>query len=175
MFSYEKKLQFPVNIKNPNPKLAQIIITQYGGPDGELGASLRYLSQRFSMPNGETRATLNDIGSEELAHLEMIGTMCHQLLQGADCEMLKKYGFDTDYVEHGLGVYPQNAGGVPFTASYIRSSSVATTASSRVPTTCSYTRSMTRLPPSIARGFAGKRVLAYLAGIIAINFILLKC
>ena len=121
MWLYEKKLQFPVNIKKPDPRMAKLIITQYGGADGELAASLRYLSQRFSMPNGETRATLNDIGSEELAHLEMIGTMCHQLLQGADCEMLKKSGFDTDYVEHGVGVYPQNAAGVPFNAAYIQS------------------------------------------------------
>lgn len=121
MWLYDKKLQFPVCIKKPDPRMAKLIITQYGGADGELAASLRYLSQRFSMPTGETRATLNDIGSEELAHLEMIGTMCHQLLQGADCEMLKKYGFDTDYVEHGLGVYPQNAAGVPFNAAYIQS------------------------------------------------------
>lgn len=90
MWLYEKKLQFPINIKKPDPRMAKLIITQYGGADGELAASLRYLSQRFSMPNGETRATLNDIGSEELAHLEMIGTMCHQLLQGADCEAEKK-------------------------------------------------------------------------------------
>lgn len=127
MWLYDKKLQFPVNIKNPDPRMAKLIITQYGGADGELAASLRYLSQRFSMPTGETRATLNDIGSEELAHLEMIGTMCHQLLQGADCEMLKKYGFDTDYVEHGLGVYPQNAAGVPFTAAYLQSKGDAVT------------------------------------------------
>ena len=121
MWLYEKKLQFPINIKKPDPRMAKLIITQYGGADGELAASLRYLSQRFSMPNGETRATLNDIGSEELAHLEMIGTMCHQLLQGADCEMLKKCGYDTDYVEHGIGVYPQNAAGVPFNAAYLQS------------------------------------------------------
>ena len=121
MWLYDKKLQFPVCIKKPDPRMAKLIITQYGGADGELAASLRYLSQRFSMPTGETRATLNDIGSEELAHLEMIGTMCHQLLQGADCEMLKKYGFDADYVEHGVGVYPQNAAGVPFNAAYIQS------------------------------------------------------
>ena len=127
MWLYDKKLQFPVNIKNPDPRMAKLIITQYGGADGELAASLRYLSQRFSMPTGETRATLNDIGSEELAHLEMIGTMCHQLLQGADCEMLRKYGFDTDYVEHGLGVYPQNAAGVPFTAAYLQSKGDAVT------------------------------------------------
>ena len=127
MWLYDKKLQFPVNIKNPDPRMAKLIITQYGGADGELAASLRYLSQRFSMPTGETRATLNDIGSEGLAHLEIIGTMCHQLLQGADCERLKKYGFDTDYVEHGLGVYPQNAAGVPFTASYIQSKGDAVT------------------------------------------------
>ncbi|MBE7057387.1 MAG: manganese catalase family protein [Ruminococcaceae bacterium] len=121
MWVYEKKLEYPVKIKKPNPRIAKLIITQYGGADGELAASLRYLSQRFAMPTEETRAILNDIGSEELAHLEMIGTICHQLTKGADCKMLKEAGFDPDYVEHGLGIYPQNAAGVPFTASYLQS------------------------------------------------------
>lgn len=121
MWLYDKKLEFPVNIKHPDPRMAKLIITQYGGADGELGAALRYLSQRFTMPNGKTKAVLNDIGSEELAHLEMIGTICTQLLDGADCQMLKDAGYDAAYVEHGVGVYPQNATGVPFTAAYIQS------------------------------------------------------
>ncbi len=121
MWIYEKKLEFPVNIKNPNPRLAKLIITQSGGPDGELAASLRYLSQRFTMPTGETKAILTDIGTEELAHLEMIGTICSQLLKGADCETLKACGYDPAYVDHGCGIYPMNAAGVPFTAAYIQS------------------------------------------------------
>ena len=121
MWVYEKKLEYPVKIKKPNPKIAKLIITQYGGADGELAASLRYLSQRFAMPTEETRAILNDIGSEELAHLEMIGAICHQLTKDADCKMLKEAGFEPSYVEHGLGIYPQNAAGVPFTASYLQS------------------------------------------------------
>ena len=95
MFSYEKKLQYPVNIKNPNPKLAQIIITQYGGPDGELGASLRYLSQRFAMPYPELKGLLTDIGTEELGHLEMIGAIVYQLTRNLSLEGIKKSGFDT--------------------------------------------------------------------------------
>lgn len=121
MWVYEKKLQFPIKIKKCNPKLAKLIITQYGGPDGELAASIRYLSQRFTMPTGETKGILTDIGTEELAHLEMIGTICTQLLKGADCELIKECGYDVNYVEHGLGIYPQNAAGVPFTAAYIQS------------------------------------------------------
>ena len=121
MWVYEKKLEYPVKITTPNPRLAKIIITQYGGPDGELAASLRYLSQRFAMPTEETRAILNDIGSEELAHLEMIGTICHQLLVGADCKMLKEAGFEPNYVEHGLGIYPQDSTGNPFNAAAIQS------------------------------------------------------
>lgn len=121
MWIYEKKLEFPVNIKNANPRLAKLIITQYGGPDGELAASLRYLSQRFTMPTGETKAILTDIGTEELAHLEMIGTICSQLLKGVDCETLEACGYDPAYVDHGCGIYPMNAAGVPFTAAYIQS------------------------------------------------------
>ena len=121
MWIYEKKLEYPVHIRKPNPALAKLIITQYGGPDGELAAALRYLSQKFSMPTDKTKGILNDIGSEELAHLEMIGTICHQLLQGVDCKTLKEYGYEANYVEHGVGIYPQNAAGVPFTAAYIQS------------------------------------------------------
>lgn len=119
MWGYDKKLQYPINIKNPNPKLAQFIISQYGGPDGELGASLRYLSQRYSMPFEIARATLNDIGTEELGHLEMIGTMVHQLTKNLTPEQVKAQGFGPYYVDHGLGVYPQSAGGTPFSASVL--------------------------------------------------------
>lgn len=127
MWLYEKKLQYPINIKKPDPRMARLIITAYGGADGELGAAVRYLSQRFSMPNDTTKAIANDIGSEELGHLEMVGTICHQLLDGADCQMLKEAGYDSAYVEHGLGVYPQDANGVPFTAAYLQSKGDAIT------------------------------------------------
>lgn len=127
MWLYQKKLQYPINIKNPDPRLAKLIITAYGGADGELGAAVRYLSQRFSMPNDTTKAIANDIGSEELGHLERVGTICHQLLDGADCQMLKDAGYDSAYVEHGLGVYPQDANGVPFTAAYLQSKGDAIT------------------------------------------------
>ena len=120
MFVYEKRLQYPVKIKQTNPKLAQIIITQYGGPDGELAASLRYLSQRFSMPMPELKATLNDIGVEELGHLEMIGTIVYQLTKNLNEEQLKAAGFDAYFVDHTTGVYPSSAAGVPFTASYLQ-------------------------------------------------------
>lgn len=121
MWSYDKFLQFPVKIKNPNPKMAKIIITQYGGPDGELGASLRYLSQRFSMITPEAIATCNDIGTEELAHLEMVGAMVRQLMKGASLEEIEKGGMSGYYVDHGRGIYPVSADGVPFNASYIQS------------------------------------------------------
>ena len=98
MFVYEKKLQYPVKIKNPNPALAKFIISQYGGPDGELGASLRYLSQRYSMPYPELKALLTDIGTEELGHLEMIGTIVHQLTRNMSPEEIKKAGFETEDV-----------------------------------------------------------------------------
>jgi len=121
MWSYDKFLQFPVKIKNPNPKMAKIIITQYGGPDGELGASLRYLSQRFSMITPQAIATCNDIGTEELAHLEMVGAMVRQLMKGASLEEIEKGGMSGYYADHGRGVYPVSADGVPFNASYIQS------------------------------------------------------
>ncbi len=121
MFSYEKKLQFPVNIKNPNPKLAQIIISQYGGPDGELGASLRYLSQRFSMPYPELKGLLTDIGTEELGHLEMIGAIVYQLTKNLSLEEIKKSGFDTYFVDHTTGIYPTAASGFPWTAASMQS------------------------------------------------------
>lgn len=121
MFVYEKQLQYPVKIKRPNPQLAKIIISQYGGPDGELGASLRYLSQRFTMPVQELKATLTDIGTEELNHLEMIGAIVYQLTKDLSEEEIKKNGFDAYFVDHTTGVYPSSAAGVPFTAAYIQS------------------------------------------------------
>lgn len=122
MFQYEKRLQYPINIKNPNPKLAKIIITQYGGPDGELGASLRYLSQRFSMPYAELKGLLTDIGTEELGHLEMIGAIVYQLTRNLSVEEIKKAGFDDYFVDHTTGIYPQAASGTPWSAATIQSS-----------------------------------------------------
>lgn len=116
MFVYEKKLQYPVRIKNPNPALAKFIISQYGGPDGELGASMRYLSQRYSMPHPALKAVLTDIGVEELSHLEMVGTLIHQLTRNMTVEQVKKAGFDTYFVDHTAGVYAQAAGGWPYNA-----------------------------------------------------------
>ena len=116
MFVYEKRLQYPIKIKQTNPKLAKIIITQYGGPDGELGASLRYLSQRFSMPVPELKATLTDIGVEELGHLEMIGTIVYQLTKNLTEAEIKEAGFDSYFVDHTAGIYPQAASGNPYTA-----------------------------------------------------------
>lgn len=116
MFVYEKKLQYPVRIKNPNPALAKFIISQYGGPDGELGASLRYLSQRYSMPYLELKGLLTDIGTEELGHLEMVGTIVHQLTRSMTPDEIKKAGFDTYFVDHTAGVYPQFASGTPWSA-----------------------------------------------------------
>lgn len=119
MFVYEKKLQYPVRIKNTNPALAKFIITQYGGPDGELGASLRYLSQRYAMPYPELAAVLTDIGTEELGHLEMIGAIVYQLTRNMTPEQIRKAGFDTYFVDHTAGIYPQFASGTPWTAATI--------------------------------------------------------
>ena len=119
MFVYEKRLQYPVRIKNTNPRLASLIISQYGGPDGELGASLRYLSQRYSMPFPELKALLTDIGTEELGHLEMIGTIVHQLTRDMTPEQIKKAGFETYFVDHTAGVYPTAASGSPWDAAGI--------------------------------------------------------
>ena len=116
MFVYEKKLQYPVRIKNTNPKLAAIIISQYGGPDGELGASLRYLSQRYAMPYPELKGLLTDIGTEELGHLEMIGAIVHQLTRDLSMEEIEKSGFGPYYIDHTVGIWPQAAGGIPFNA-----------------------------------------------------------
>ncbi len=119
MWKYEKKLMYPVKVKNKNPRLAQIILSQYGGPDGELGASLRYLSQRFSMPTKETQGLLNDIGNEELAHLEMVGALVYQLTRDLDSDLVKDSGFYNYFINHSTGVYPANTNGTPFRAEYI--------------------------------------------------------
>lgn len=119
MFVYEKKLQYPVKIANPNPALAKFIISQYGGPDGELGASMRYLSQRYSMPYPELKGLLTDIGTEELGHFEMVGTIIHQLTRNMTPDEIKRAGLDAYFVDHTAGVFPQFASGTPWTASTI--------------------------------------------------------
>ena len=116
MWVYEKKLQYPIKIKNTNPALAKIICAQYGGPNGELGASLRYLSQRYTMPYPELKAILTDIGTEELGHLEMVGTIVYQLTRNLTPEQIQKAGFDAYFVNHTTGVYPADANGTPFSA-----------------------------------------------------------
>ena len=116
MWIYEKRLQYPVKITKTCPKTAQLIISQYGGPDGELSASMRYLSQRYAMPNRQAMGMLTDIGTEELAHLEIVATIVTQLTRNLSMEELQKYGFDKYYVDHTLGIWPQAAGGVPFNA-----------------------------------------------------------
>ncbi|MDR0952010.1 MAG: manganese catalase family protein [Oscillospiraceae bacterium] len=121
MWKYDKKLQYPVKIKNPNPKLAQAIMSQLGGPDGELGASMRYLNQRYSCPFGEITATLTDIGTEELAHMEMISAIVLQLTKNLTIDEIKKSGFDQYFVDHTTGIYPVSAAGVPYTMAYIES------------------------------------------------------
>mgnify|MGYP003462290577 CR=1 FL=1 len=119
MFIYEKKLQYPVKIDRPNPKLAAVIISQYGGPDGELGASLRYLSQRYSMPFDELKGLLTDIGTEELGHLEMVGAIVHQLTRNLKDSQIQDSAFAPYFVDHTVGVYPQFASGTPWNAATI--------------------------------------------------------
>lgn len=121
MWAYEKKLQYPVNIINPNPKLAKVIISQLGGPDGELAASLRYLNQRYAAPYAEVKGLLTDIGTEELAHMEMISAILYQLTRNLTPEQIKASGFDTYFVDHTTGIYPIAASGTPFTATYFQS------------------------------------------------------
>lgn len=116
MWNYEKRLQYPVNIKESNPQLASMIISQFGGPDGELGASMRYLSQRFAMPYREVAGLLTDIGTEELAHLEIVSTIVYQLTRNMTMEEIEDSNFAPYYVDHTAGVWPQSAGGVPFNA-----------------------------------------------------------
>lgn len=121
MFQYEKKLQYPVNIKTPNPKLAQLIITQLGGPDGELGASLRYLNQRFAAPYAQVKAVLTDIGTEELGHMEMISAIVYQLTRNLTYQQIKDSGFDKYFIDHTTGIYPIAASGTPFSATTFQS------------------------------------------------------
>lgn len=121
MWNYAKKLEYPVKIKQCNPQLAKIIISQYGGPDGELGASLRYLSQRFSMPYAEVKGTLTDIGTEELAHLEMVGAIVHQLTKNLSEEEIMKSGFADYFVDHTVGIFPTSASGMPYSATTMQS------------------------------------------------------
>lgn len=119
MWTYNKILQHPIKIKHTNPLLAKFIISQYGGPDGELAASLRYLSQRFGMPDQNAKAILNDVGTEELAHLEMVGSIVSQLTNGVPPSELERVGLGPYYTDHGWGVYPQAAAGFPFTAAVL--------------------------------------------------------
>ena len=121
MWNYEKRLQYPVKIKNPDPKMAMVIISQFGGPDGELAASMRYLSQRYVMPYREVAGLLTDIGTEELAHMEIVCAIVHQLTRNLSPEDIKKSGFDTYYVDHTLGLWPQAASGTPFSATVFQS------------------------------------------------------
>ena len=119
MWSYDKKLQYPVKIKSPNAGYAKIIISQLGGPDGEIGAAMRYLHQRYSMPYDKVRGILTDVGTEELAHLEMIGAILYQLTKGLSPEEIKRAGMDAYFVDHTAGVYPVAASGVPFDMKYV--------------------------------------------------------
>ena len=119
MWIYEKRLEYPVRITKPDPRMAKLLMAQYGGPDSELGAGLRYLTQRYSMPDDRIRATLTDIGTEEIAHWEMIATMITQCMQGASLEELTAAGLDGYYVMHSNGVFPADPNGVPFTTAYI--------------------------------------------------------
>ena len=127
MWIYEKRLEFPVNIKEPNAKMAMFIMSQYGGPDGEMGASMRYLSQRYSMPYKECKAVLTDIGTEELAHLEIVAAIIHQLTRNLTAEQLAEQGFGPYYIDHATGIWPQAAGGVPFNACEFQSKGDAVT------------------------------------------------
>ena len=118
MFDYNKRLQFPIEIRRKDLRFAKALITQYGGPEGELSAALRYLNQRYTMPDDKGKALLTDIGTEELAHVEMICTMVYQLMKDATIEELKAVGLDGHYADHGKALYPVNAMGVPWTAAY---------------------------------------------------------
>ncbi len=121
MWAYEKKREYPVKIKNPSAAMAKVIISQLGGPDGELGAALRYLSQRYAMPTDKAKGLLTDIGTEELAHMEIISAILYQLTRNLSIDEIKKSGFDTYFVDHTTGIYPQAASGMPFSASTLQS------------------------------------------------------
>lgn len=116
MWTYERRLQYPVKITRCNPKIAQVIISQFGGPDGEMSASMQYLSQRYSMPDRSVAGVLTDIGTEELAHLEIVAAIVHQLTKDLTPDQIAASGFDKYYVDHTLGIWPQAAGGIPFNA-----------------------------------------------------------
>lgn len=119
MWSYNKRLEYPINIKKKDLRMAKLLATQFGGPNGELNAALRYLNQRYTMPDEKGKALLTDIGTEELAHVEMINTMLYQLLQGATLEELQNAGLDANYTEHGYNFFPTDANGVPYVATYV--------------------------------------------------------
>lgn len=121
MWDYKKILEYPVKIKNPDPTAAKLIMSQLGGPDGELGASMRYLNQRFAQPYDIGKASLTDIGTEELAHQEIIASMIHQLTRCLSYDEIRKSGFDVYFVDHTTGIYPQSAGGTPFSAATLQS------------------------------------------------------
>ena len=121
MFIYEKKLQYPVNIKNSNPALAKMIMSQLGGPDGETGAAMRYLSQRFAAPYAQVKGILTDIGTEELGHMEIVSAIIYQLTRDLSLEQIKNSGFDAYFMNHTTGIYPVDSAGVPFTAAYFQS------------------------------------------------------
>ena len=118
MWKYVKTLEYPVNIKKKDLRMAKYLVTQYGGANGELAAAWRYLNQRYTMPDDKGKALLTDIGTEELAHVEIISTMIYQLMKEASLEEIKEAGLDTHYAEHGKGLYPTDANGVPFTVMY---------------------------------------------------------
>lgn len=121
MWAYDKKLEYPVKIKNPSAALARVIISQLGGPDGEMGAATRYLSQRYAMPTNKAKGLLTDIGTEELAHVEIISAILYQLTRNLSIDEIKKSGFDTYFVDHTTGIYPQAASGMPFSAATLQS------------------------------------------------------
>lgn len=121
MWIYEKKLEYPIKVTGTNPKLAKTIITQYGGPDGELAASLRYLTQRYTMPTGRSKAILTDIGTEELAHMEIVAALVFNLTKDATIEQIKAAGMDGYYADHDKALYFVNGSGMPWTATYIQS------------------------------------------------------
>lgn len=121
MWNYEKRLQYPVKISRPNAKMAQVIMSQFGGPDGELAASMRYLSQRYTMPYKEVTGILTDIGTEELAHMEIVSAIIYQLTKDLSLEEIKASGFDKYYVDHTLALWPQAASGAPWTSAYFQS------------------------------------------------------
>lgn len=121
MWRYEKRLQYPVKITQTNPKMAQFIMSQYGGPDGEAAAAMRYLSQRYAMPYDECKGILTDIGTEELGHWEIVASIVHQLTKNLTPQEIEESGFGPYYIDHTTGIWPQSAGGVPFSAEVFQS------------------------------------------------------